>query len=79
MLVLQDFTKAITPGETAPDSYPSGAISGVIASYELPEPLTAARMVKKLDLPESNHGCGLNGLSREKPKTDVTQRYTAHI
>jgi hypothetical protein len=32
MLVLQDFTKTITPGETAPDSYPSGAISGVIRS-----------------------------------------------
>src|SRR5260370_23443152 len=37
------------------------------------------RMVKKLDLLESNHGCGLNGLSREKhSKTDVTQRYTVH-
>jgi hypothetical protein len=24
-----------------------------------------SRMVKQLDLLESNHGCGLNGLSRE--------------
>src|SRR5215831_14688047 len=38
----------------------------------------AARMVKKLDLLESNHGCGLNGRSREKhSKPDVTQRYTS--
>ncbi len=36
-----------------------------------------SRMVKELDLLESNHGCGLNGLSREKHfKTHVTQRYT---
>jgi len=38
------------------------------------------RIVKKLDLLESNHDCGLNGLSREKhSKRDVTQRYTFHI
>jgi hypothetical protein len=29
-------------------------------------------MVKKLDQPESNHGCGLNALSREKhPNTTL--------
>jgi hypothetical protein len=37
-------------------------------------------MVKKLDLIESNHGCGLNALSREKhSKPNVTQRYTVQI
>ena len=37
-------------------------------------------MVKELDLFESNHGCGLNGLSRKiEPETDVTQRYTVRI
>jgi hypothetical protein len=36
--------------------------------------------VKKLDLLESNHDCGLNGLSRGKhSKTEVTQRYAVHI
>jgi hypothetical protein len=36
-------------------------------------------MVKKLDLLESDHGCGLSGLSREEhSKTEVTQRYTVH-
>jgi hypothetical protein len=35
------------------------------------------RMVKELDLFESNHGCGLNALSQGKTsETDVTQRYT---
>jgi hypothetical protein len=35
-------------------------------------------MVKKLDLLESNHGCGLNALSRKSiSKPDATQRYTA--
>jgi hypothetical protein len=34
-------------------------------------------MVKKLDLFESNHGCGLNAPSQAKHhETDVTQRYT---
>ena len=34
----------------------------------------------KLDLLESNHVCGLNGLSRKKDaKPEVTRRYTVHI
>ena len=39
-----------------------------------------SRMVKKLDLLESNHGCELNALFREKhSKPNVTQRYTVQI
>jgi len=38
-----------------------------------------SRMVKKLDLVESNHDCGLSGLSKGKhSKTEVTQRYAVH-
>jgi hypothetical protein len=36
--------------------------------------------LSKLDLLESNHVCGLNGLSRKKDaKPEVTQRYAVHI
>src|SRR5215472_19282001 len=50
-------------------------VQHVATAVEMSHP----RMVKKLDLLESDHGCGPNGLSWESiPKTEVKQRYTVH-
>jgi len=49
------------------------SVSGQIANSRHSarvRPVFSARMVKKLDLLESNHGCGLNALSRESIQTE---------